>query len=245
MTNNQLYDIIALSLKEANKNMEFKEIEFNSQGIRTVIIDNQQWFCVKDVCGVFGVVNYRHIIAKLMNDEKKVINVRDVYLIPVKRGAPTITMTNEPGLYRIIFSLEPKNVRGKKPEEIEDRIKKVEEFKTWVYHDVLPSIRKYGQYIDKDNKFNDVCPIKFDRAYCYKLMRDIIRARQMNSSNADIVWRNMYIGFSQQLGYNINKKAVAEHKTKIEWISDNGLMEEFCKFIQFKERGDEENCGAK
>ena len=76
-------------------------------------------------------------------------------------------------------------------------------------------------------------------------MRDIIRNRKMNSSNADIVWRNMYIGFSQQLGYNINKKAVAEHKTKIEWISDNGLMEEFCKFIQLNERGDEENCGAK
>ena len=76
-------------------------------------------------------------------------------------------------------------------------------------------------------------------------MRDIIRNRKMNSSNADIVWRNMYIGFSQQLGYNINKKAVAEYKTKIEWISDNGLMEEFCKFIQLNERGDEENCGAK
>lgn len=225
--------------------MEFKEIEFNSQGIRTVVVDNQQWFCVKDVCGVFGVVDYKRVISRLKDNEKMVIGWRDAHPNSVKRGNPNIAMTNEPGLYRIIFSLEPKNVRGKKPEEIEERIKKVEEFKTWVYHDVLPSIRKDGQYIDDTGMFEAYCPIKFDRAYCYKLMRDIIRANNMNNHNADNAWRDMYIGFSKQLGYNINTKAVAEHKTKIEWIADNGLMEEFCKFIQSQERGDTTNCGAK
>lgn len=225
--------------------MEFREIEFNSQGIRTVVVDNKQWFVVKDVCDIFGVANYRNVIDRLKPDEKKVINVHNVDTIPNRRGSPNITVMNEPGLYRALFSMEPKRAKGLSCEEIEERVKKVEEFKTWVYHDVLPSIRKNGQYIDDADMFESYCPVKFDRAYCYKLMRDIIRAKKLNKRNADNAWRDMYIGFSKQLGYNINTKATTEHKTKIEWIADNGLMEEFCKFIQSQERGDTTNCGAK
>ena len=219
--------------------MEFKEFDYTTQGVRIAEVDGEVWFVLKDVCDILYVKNYRNIANRLDDDEK------GVHVVDTNKGKHKVIIINEPGLYQALFMMKPKNARGVSKEDIAKREAELRKFRRWVTHDVLPSIRKYGQYIDKDNKFNDVCPIKFDRAYCYKLMRDIIRARQMNSSNADIVWRNMYIGFSQQLGYNINKKAVAEHKTKIEWISDNGLMEEFCKFIQFKERGDEENCGAK
>ena len=219
--------------------MEFKEFDYTTQGVRIAEVDGEVWFVLKDVCDILYVKNYRNIANRLDDDEK------GVHVVDTNKGKHKVIIINEPGLYQALFMMKPKNARRVSKEDITNREAELRKFRRWVTHDVLPSIRKYGQYIDKDNKFNDVCPIKFDRAYCYKLMRDIIRNRKMNSSNADIVWRNMYIGFSQQLGYNINKKAVAEHKTKIEWISDNGLMEEFCKFIQLKERGDEANCGAK
>ena len=221
--------------------MEFKEFDYTTQGVRIAEVDGEVWFVLKDVCDILYVKNYRNIANQLDDDEK------GVHIVDTNKGKRKVIIINEPGLYQALFMMKPKkaSARGVSKEDIAKREAELRKFRRWVTHDVLPSIRKNGQYIDNDNKFNDVCPIKFDRAYCYKLMRDIIRARQMNSSNADIVWRNMYIGFSQQLGYNINKKAVAEHKTKIEWISDNGLMEEFCKFIQLNERGDEENCGAK
>lgn len=43
-----------------------------------------------------------------------------------------VLVVNEPGLYRLIFS-------SRKPE--------AKKFQRWVYHEVLPSIRKYGYYV--------------------------------------------------------------------------------------------------
>ena len=42
-----------------------------------------------------------------------------------------VTLINEPGIYRLIFST---------------KLESAERFKTWVFSEVLPSIRKYGHY---------------------------------------------------------------------------------------------------
>lgn len=48
---------------------------------------------------------------------------------------------NEPGLYRLIF-------QSRKPE--------AEKFKRWVFHDVLPQIRKTGSYhFQKHNEYDN------------------------------------------------------------------------------------------
>ena len=219
--------------------MEFKEFEYTTQGVRVAEVDGEVWFVLKDICDILYVKNVSHIANRLDDDEK------GIRIVNTLGGKQKVLTVNEPGLYQALFMMKPKMVRRAAKEDIARREAELRKFRRWVTHEVLPSIRKYGRYIDSSGVFKETCPVKFDRAYCYRLMRDIIRANNMNKHNADNAWRDMYIGFSKQLGYNINTKAVAEHKTKIEWIADNGLMEEFCKFIQSQERGDKENCGAK
>lgn len=194
-------------------------------------IEGEPWFVVKDVCDILGVKNYKNVMARLRENEKKVINVHAVDLIQKKRGSPKLTLVNEPGLYRTIFSFEPRNIRGKSEEEVKARIKQLDKFKNWVYYEVLPSIRKTGQYIDTEKKFDKFCPVKFDRAGCFEIARKKVRELGLNSNNANLLWRQWYIDFSKEIGFNIDTKAKRENISKIEWLNEHGYMEKFCEFV--------------
>lgn len=211
--------------------LKFKEFAYTTQSIRMVEIEGEPWFIVKDICNILGVKNYKNVVARLRENEKKVINVHAVDLNQKKRGSPKLTLVNEPGLYRTIFSFEPRNIRGKSEEEVKARIKQLDKFKDWVYYEVLPSIRKTGQYVDTEKKFDKFCPIKFDRAGCFEIARKKVHELGLNSKNANLLWRQWYIDFSKEIGFNIDTKAKRENISKIEWLNEHGYMEKFCKFI--------------
>ena len=211
--------------------LKFEEFAYTTQKIRMIEIDNKPWFVVKDVCDILGVKNYKNVMTRLRENEKKVINVHVVDLIQKKRGSPKLTLVNEPGLYRTIFSFEPRNIRGKSEEEVKARIEQLDKFKDWVYYEVLPSIRKTGQYIDTEKKFDKFCPVKFDRAECFEIARRKVRELGLNSKNANLLWRQWYIDFSKEIGFNIDTKAKRENISKIEWLNEHGHMEKFCEFI--------------
>lgn len=84
---------------------------------------------------ILDIEKVRNTLADFPDDEKKIINLRNtahsVGGIPGKRGNPNFLCVNEPGLYRLIFM-------SRKPA--------AEKFKRWVFHEVLPQIRKYGYY---------------------------------------------------------------------------------------------------
>lgn len=216
--------------------LKFEEFVYTAQKIRMIEIDSESWFVVKDVCDILGIKNYKNVVARLRENEKKVINVHAVDLNQKKRGSPKLTLVNEPGLYRTIFSFEPKNIRGKPPEEVKARIEQLDKFKDWVYYEVLPSIRKTGQYIDTEKKFDKFCPVKFDRAGCFEIARRKIREQGLNNTNANLLWRQWYIDFSKEIGFNIDIKAKQEKISKIEWLDKHGLLEDFCKFIEKEAR---------
>ena len=71
-----------------------------------------------------------------MLDDNEMNMVHFVDHIP-SRGNPNIVMINEFGLYHCIFS---------------SRSIKAKEFQNKVFHDILPSIRMYGAYIDPDTR---------------------------------------------------------------------------------------------
>lgn len=78
-----------------------------------------------DVCRALDVVNSRDAVARLDTDEKNTVVLTDGI------GNPNKSVVNEYGLYTLVLS-------SRKPE--------AKTFKRWVTHDVLPSIRKTGQY---------------------------------------------------------------------------------------------------
>lgn len=102
---------------------------FNNEmfgNVRIILQDNEPWFVAKDVCDCLEINNSRQALSRLDYDEKNSVILNDGIA-----GNPTKAIVNEYGLYSLVMS-------SRKPE--------AKEFKRWVTHEVLPSIRKYGTY---------------------------------------------------------------------------------------------------
>jgi prophage antirepressor-like protein len=105
---------------------------FNGHEIRVIVQKGVEWFLAQDAADILGIQNIRQNLAEFPDKEK------GVYSIYTPGGDQKRLFVNEPGLYRLIF-------KSRKPE--------AESFKTWVFEEVLPSIRKTGRYeIPKDTK---------------------------------------------------------------------------------------------
>lgn len=110
--------------------MKYTHAELEAE-IRVIERDGEPWFVAKDVCSVLGLGNVSMALRDLDEDEKAQVNV-NISSSDVKRGRDPYVI-NEPGLYSLIL-------RSRKPQ--------AKEFKRWVTHEVLPTIRKTGAYID-------------------------------------------------------------------------------------------------
>lgn len=99
--------------------------EYRNNKVRTVDVDGEAWFVLKDVCAVLGISNNRMAADRLDDDEK------GVSLIDTLGGKQEMVIVNESGLYHVIL-------RSDKPEAAP--------FRRWVTNDVLPTIRKTGSY---------------------------------------------------------------------------------------------------
>lgn len=101
---------------------EIAIFNFNQNQVRTQIHNGEPYFCLADVCRILELKNSRMTTS--------VKDVKTFYTLTSK-GKQNINYVNEPNLYRLIF-------RSNKPQ--------AEKFADWVYSEVLPSIRKTGQY---------------------------------------------------------------------------------------------------
>lgn len=93
--------------------------------VRSVLIDGNPWFAAADVCRALDIGNSRQAVSRLDDDEKGVIST------DTPGGEQRMTFVNESGLYSLVLG-------SRKPE--------AREFKRWITHDVIPSIRKTGAY---------------------------------------------------------------------------------------------------
>ncbi len=105
----------------------FKNEKFGE--MRIIEIDNQPWFVAKDVCDILEIKNSRQALTRLDKDEKADVILND--------GSQNRNMSavNEYGLYNLILA---------------SRKQEAKEFKRWVTHEVLPSIRKHKAYMTPD-----------------------------------------------------------------------------------------------
>lgn len=101
---------------------------FNSNQVRTVLIDNEPYFVGKDVAKILGYANTRDALSKHVDTEDK----NSVVIRDGNKGNPNQVVINESGLYSLIIS---------------SKLPAAKEFKRWVTKEVLPSIRKNGAYL--------------------------------------------------------------------------------------------------
>jgi anti-repressor protein len=100
--------------------------EYEGKDIRTVQIDGVPYFVAKDVCEVLEISNVSDAIKRLDEDEKLIST------LSISGQNREVLLVNESGLYSLILT-------SRKPE--------AKKFKKWITGEVIPSIRKTGEYI--------------------------------------------------------------------------------------------------
>lgn len=107
--------------------------------VRIILRDNEPWFVAADVCRALEISNNRDALYRLDDDEKMTVASTDSHS-GQRGGAQSYTVVNESGLYSLVLG-------SRKPE--------AKEFKRWITHEVIPSIRKNGGYIQNSKQFVD------------------------------------------------------------------------------------------
>lgn len=103
---------------------------YKEQQVRTIEKNGEPWFVGKDVAEILGYGNTKDALLNHVDEEDRVIlqkSENTTFEIP-NRG---MTIINESGLYSLILS---------------SKLPTAKEFKHWVTSEVLPSIRKTGEY---------------------------------------------------------------------------------------------------
>ena len=108
----------------------FKSHEFGE--IRTTIQNGEPWFVAADVCKALDIENNRKATNRLDDDEKGVTS-SDTF-----KKKKKLTVVNEAGLYSLVLG-------SRKPE--------AKAFKRWITHEVLPTIRRTGGYVNSAEAF--------------------------------------------------------------------------------------------
>lgn len=107
-------------------NVDTLAFAFEGTNLRVIRDEaNEPWFVAADVCAALGLRETHKVISRLDDDEKGRNS------IPTLGGRQDMSVVNEFGLYSLI--LTSRKAGAKK-------------FKRWVTHEVLPAIRKTGQY---------------------------------------------------------------------------------------------------
>lgn len=113
-------------------NTEVQTFNFRNNPVRILADENgEPWFVAKDVCDILSLSNPSAAVASLDEDEVTQINPKQ-YLGSGNRSNQAVNIISEPGLYGLVL-------KSRKPE--------AHEFKRWIKHEVLPSIRKHGAYM--------------------------------------------------------------------------------------------------
>lgn len=190
---------------------ELQVFKFNGHDVRTIVKDGNPWWVAKDVCDVLELTNPTMAIAELDEDEKSTLRITE--------GGPERNIISEPGLYKLIFC-------SRKPE--------AKEFKRWITHDVLPSIRKHGAYMTPETLEKTLTNPDFIIKLATELKQEQERRRRLEAQAvldrpktifADAVTESktsILIGdlakLIKQNGINIGQKRL------FQWLRENGWL---------------------
>lgn len=109
---------------------QLQVFDFQGNGVRTLLIENEPWFVLRDVCEVLEIGNPSQVKTRLQDG----VISNEVITDSLGRRQ-SVTVINEDGLFDVI---------------LESRKKEAKLFRKWVTSDVLPKIRKHGVYMTPD-----------------------------------------------------------------------------------------------
>ncbi|MFW9287421.1 BRO-N domain-containing protein [Glaesserella parasuis] len=163
---------------------------FKSQPVRIQSLNDEPYFCLTDVCLVLG-VNRRSSEAFRLNEKGC-----NKIAVLTEGGMQEVVFINEPNLYRIIF-------RSNKSQAID--------FQNWVFEEVLPQIRKTGQYSQNSTQIVPLEPkpdVVLPHEKAEQIAKYLVRARAF-AKEVEVFHRKLYedLGISRYVKNDIAGKA--------------------------------------
>ena len=104
--------------------------------IRTAGTPEQPLFCLADVCNAIGIGNARNVKSRLDKDDVRLVDTIDSL-----GRTQMATFVNESGLYDVILRSDSEQAKP---------------FRKWVTSEVLPAIRRTGQYSIREREQSDL-----------------------------------------------------------------------------------------
>lgn len=109
---------------------EVQLFNFENHEVRSLLLNNEPWFVGKDVAEVLGYERADNAIRNHIDKEDKLM-----HQISASGQNRNMTIINESGLYSLVLS---------------SKLPSAKKFKRWVTSEVLPTLRKTGQYQVKE-----------------------------------------------------------------------------------------------
>jgi anti-repressor protein len=139
--------------------------DYENHKVRAVLVNEEPWWVLKDVCEVLGLSNPSMVSDRLDDDEKQKVNPKSSL---GSRSNELVTIVSESGLYNVIL-------RSDKPE--------AKRFRKWVTHEILPSIHKTGMYATPEAAE----AILNDPGFLIRALEEIMTIRAKNSALTETV----------------------------------------------------------
>lgn len=184
----------------------FKKQEFGA--IRTVETGGEPWFVGKDVAEVLGYSDTFGALKKHVDAEDKQNCQNDSFDSP--RG---MTIINESGLYSLILS---------------SKLPIAKAFKRWITHEVIPSIRKTGGYIEGQEHMSDADLMA--KALLVAQRQIAQRDKQLQEMQPKALFADSVCASSTsiligELAKILKQNGVATGQNKLfAWMRDNGYL---------------------
>lgn len=190
--------------------------------VRVVIVNNEPWWVLKDICCALEIINHKDVIGRLEEDEVGRFN-----LPHPQNNKKELEMVciNEMGLYDVIL-------RSDKP--------KCRDFKHWITHEVLPSLRKHGGYINGQENMSKEEIL----AHSLLLAQSIIdeKNKEIEQKNLKIAEDKPFVEFAQRVtksndnmlirdyakllcdeGFNIGEKRLYSYLRNNHYVNNNNM----------------------
>jgi len=180
----------------------FNSNEFGQ--IRTVTKDNEPWFVATDICKALELSNPTMATQRLDEDERSKFNLG-------RQGEAVIV--NEFGLYNLVLASRKQGAK---------------EFKRWITHEVIPSIRKSGGYIAGQEQMSDAELMAKALLVAQKQIEErnkqieVMKPKAIFADAVSTSKTSILVGDLAKLicqnGYQIGQKRL------FEWLRENGYL---------------------
>lgn len=213
---------------------DLQVFDFEQKSVRVVMREGEPWFVGKDVAEALGYANTKDAIVSHVDEDDKKLLQRSGFAtienhIPkeafpvnfVQADIPNrgLTVINESGVYSLVFG---------------SKLEKAKEFKHWVTHEVLPTIRKHGVYMTPQKieealtnpdfiiRLAQELKTEREKRTALEAQTEADRPKVLFADSVTASQTSILIGdlakLIRQNGYNIGQNRL------FQWLRDNGYL---------------------